>query len=90
MIFLIPLGGRAHWHAAPDSWVLTEYRVSSVASNSISGIGAVAGNKIGDLFDGLPTLCYIEFSRGKFSAAMLFARFANLIFKGLNRLQEAT
>jgi hypothetical protein len=31
-----------------------------------------------DLFDGLVTLCYIELPRGKFSAATLFARFANL------------
>jgi hypothetical protein len=26
------------------------------------------------------TLCYIELPRGKFSAAMLFARFANLSY----------
>jgi hypothetical protein len=47
MIILIPLGGRALWEETPDSWVLTEYRVSYVANNDIWGIGAVAGNKSG-------------------------------------------
>ena len=43
------------------------------------------------LFDGLPTLCYIELPRGNFSAAMLFARTASLdLLKSLNRVQEAT
>jgi hypothetical protein len=45
---------------------------------------------LSSLFDGLPTLCYIELPRGKFSAAMLFVRSANLRFiKCLNRSQEA-
>jgi hypothetical protein len=47
MIILIPLGGRALQQEALDSWVLTEYRVSHLANNSIWGIGAVAGNKMG-------------------------------------------
>jgi hypothetical protein len=46
MIFLIPLGGRAVQQEALDSWVLTEYRVSRVANNSIWSIGAVDGNKM--------------------------------------------
>jgi hypothetical protein len=42
-------------------------------------------------FDDLLTLCYIELPRGKFSAAMLFVRSANLWFtKSLDRLREAT
>jgi len=49
----------------------------------------IAHNSFG-LFDGLLTLCYIEMPRGKFSVAILFARFANLILKSLNRPQEAT
>ena len=47
MIILIPLGGRALWEDALDSWVLPEYRDSCAANNAIWGIGAVAGNKMG-------------------------------------------
>jgi hypothetical protein len=51
-IILIPLGGRALWEDAPDSWVLPEYRDSVAANNYIFGIGAVAGNKKGGLLVG--------------------------------------
>jgi hypothetical protein len=44
---LIPLGGRARWEDARDSWVLPEYRISCAANNYIFAIGAVAGNKTG-------------------------------------------
>jgi hypothetical protein len=47
MIILIPLGGRTLRMEAPDSWVLTEYRVSHAANNTFWGVSAVAGNKMG-------------------------------------------
>jgi hypothetical protein len=47
MMFLIPPGGRAPLQAAPDSWVLTEYRSSRSVNNTFLAISAVAGNRLG-------------------------------------------